>query len=96
MSETTTSKRIAELNDTFRKNFLGGTVMLTVGIQALSEETQRAVLEQVRAFNDFSEDNDPYGEHDFGSFKCQGQRINWKIDCVPQKQKGENSYELKP
>ena len=24
--------------------------------------------------------NDPYGEHDFGSFDYKGQKIFWKID----------------
>jgi hypothetical protein len=26
------------------------------------------------------EDNDPHGEHDFGAFEHEGQRIFWKID----------------
>ena len=31
-------------------------------------------------FNDFTPDNDPYGERDFGAFTHKGQRIFWKID----------------
>jgi len=31
-------------------------------------------------YDDFSEDNDPYGEHDFGSFKIEGHKLFWKID----------------
>lgn len=27
-----------------------------------------------------SEENDPHGEHDFGSFRYGGQLIYWKID----------------
>ena len=34
----------------------------------------------MRTFDDFSEDNDPWGEHDFGSFEHNGRTINWKID----------------
>ena len=30
--------------------------------------------------NDFNEDNDPYGEHDFGAIDHNGQKIYWKID----------------
>ena len=30
--------------------------------------------------NDFTEDNDPYGEHDFGSFDYKGNKIFFKID----------------
>lgn len=84
MTEITSNPKIAQLNDALRTTFFGGSVTVTQGIQALAEETQRAILEAVRTFNDFSEDNDPYGEHDFGAFWHQGIRINWKIDCVPQ------------
>jgi len=38
------------------------------------------VIDTVSDFNDFSEDNDPYGEHDFGSFECFGEKLFWKID----------------
>ena len=29
---------------------------------------------------DFTEDNDPHGEHDFGSFEMAGEKFFWKID----------------
>jgi hypothetical protein len=32
-------------------------------------------------FSDFTPDNDPHGEHDFGSFEHAGKSIFWKIDC---------------
>ncbi len=35
---------------------------------------------QVRRFDRFDEDNDPHGEHDFGSFTLCGKRLLWKID----------------
>jgi Protein of unknown function (DUF3768) len=34
----------------------------------------------VQSFKDFTEDNDPHGEHDFGSFEYAGERCFWKID----------------
>lgn len=35
----------------------------------------------MREFSEFSEDNDPYGEHDFGAFDIEGAgKIFWKID----------------
>ena len=34
----------------------------------------------VQNFNDFNEGNDPYKEHDFGSFDYNGNKIFWKID----------------
>jgi hypothetical protein len=35
----------------------------------------------VREFSDFTEDNDPHGEHDFGSFELDGETLFWKIDA---------------
>ena len=29
----------------------------------------------------FTPDNDPHGEHDFGSFEYAGKTIFWKVDC---------------
>ncbi len=75
------SARIAELNDLFRQTFIGGRVMLTDGIAALSDDDREAIITKVRSFSDFTEDNDPWAEHDFAAFTCNGHRINWKIDC---------------
>jgi hypothetical protein len=35
---------------------------------------------QVAEFKSFTEDNDPHGEHDFGSFDIVGRKFFWKID----------------
>ncbi len=72
--------RIRELNDQFRKSFVGGQVVFTSGVQALGVARVAALLQRVRAFNEFSADNDPYKEHDFGAFDEGGQRFFWKID----------------
>ncbi len=76
--------RIRKLNDTFRRDPTAGTVpgktVMTCGISALSPEAQLDIFNRVRCFDDFTEDNDPYGEHDFGSFIYQGKKIFWKID----------------
>jgi len=39
------------------------------------------IAEKVIAFDSFTADNDPHGEHDFGAFEHDGQKIFWKIDC---------------
>jgi Protein of unknown function (DUF3768) len=76
-----TTQRIAELNDLCRKAFgLAGRVFQTEGISALSQRDQSAIREKVELFDSFTEDNDPHGEHDFGAFEHEGQRIFWKID----------------
>lgn len=75
------SEKIARLNDAFRQAIgQGGHVYMTPGIQALSPEDQFQVFNLVKTFNDFSEGNDPYGEHDFGAFDYKGDRVFWKID----------------
>lgn len=71
---------IATLNDTFRKTFSGGRVMLTSGINALPADDVAQILSRVRSFNDVTSDNDPYGEHDFFSFDYKGNNIFCKID----------------
>jgi hypothetical protein len=80
MSETMQATQIARLNDAFRKTLMGGQVMLTAGVQALSELEHYEVFKAVQTFNDFSPDNDPYGEHDFGAFTVSGKKFFWKID----------------
>ena len=80
------TKRIAELNDRLRAALgtccgVPGMVVTTCGIAALDECTKVHILQAVRHFQDFSEDSDPYGEHDFGKLEIDGVgRVLWKID----------------
>ena len=72
---------IAKLNDLLRTTFIGGQIVMTAGIAALPPEVQEDIVTKVRTFNDFSEDNDPYGERDFGAFDQSGAgKVFWKID----------------
>ncbi len=77
-------KKIAEQNDKFRKTFRGGKVLLTRGISALPLAQQTEIINKVKNFNQFTDDNDPYGEHDFGCFEYRGQQIFWKIDLYDE------------
>ena len=72
-----TSAKIAALNDAHRRSMQGCTV--TKGIVAMGSAANE-VFVGVRDYTDFNEDNDPYGEHDFGSLKVAGQKIFWKTD----------------
>ncbi len=74
-------KKIAELNDLCRKS-MGVTCKLvqTFGINTLPEEDQSEIRKKVELFNDFNEDNDPHGEHDFGAIDHNREKIYWKID----------------
>jgi Protein of unknown function (DUF3768) len=82
MTSTTAStvERIRALNDDFRRTFVGGLVMITAGVEAMPAEQRRSVLAKVRAFDAFTEDNDPHREHDFGAVDEGGVRCFWKID----------------
>ena len=72
--------RIRALNDILRTTFIGGKVLMTHSIASLPAETKASILERVRTFDAFTKDNDPYGQHDFGSFEITGETILWKID----------------
>lgn len=72
--------KVALLNDAFRKTFSGGRVMMTAGVDALPYIIKAAALQKVAGFEEFSEDNDPHSEHDFGSFELCGRKFFWKID----------------
>ena len=77
----TSRSTIAELNDLLRTTFLAGRVLLTEGISSLPSEVVEALLTKVRTYDRFTDDDDPYGEHDFGAFDQDGAgRVFWKID----------------
>jgi len=90
------AKRIAALNDLFRLNLLAlssgphpvpGQIVCTRGISALPPETQIRIWAAVSNFNTFEEDDDPYGDHDFGVLRAEGvpEKIFWKIDYYADK-----------
>lgn len=75
------TQQIRELNDQFRSTWIGGQVLITSGVATLPAPLRGNIIEQVRTFTAFTEDNDPHGEHDFGAFTVGGNNIFWKIDC---------------
>jgi hypothetical protein len=70
--------KIRALNDSARKTFLGCRVMVTSGIRELDDIA--GVMQRVAEYDTYTEDNDPHGEHDFGSFKHGGEVVFWKFD----------------
>src|SRR3954471_16047575 len=72
--------RIRELNDRLRRHGLGGRIMITRGIAVLGADTVRQILLAVVQFDGFTEDNDPWGEHDCAILTVAGHRIIFKID----------------
>ena len=71
-------ERIAFLNDEARQDL--SNYHLTEGVRANDKEDLMLLLDEVKNFNDFTEDNDPYGEHDFGSIQFKGEKYFFKID----------------
>jgi hypothetical protein len=72
---------VASVNDAFRRSGFG--VTLTRGIQELPDLD--GLMSAIRDFNRFNEDNDPYGERDFGSIDWYGEKVLWKIDYYNDK-----------
>ena len=72
--------RIRHLNDAFRTTLVGGKTFITPGVSALGPELSTAAISAVRSFGEFSSDNDPYGEHDFGAITIGDEKLFWKID----------------
>jgi len=74
------SARIRELNDKFRRTHSGGRVLYTQGVSALPGDVVAKIMSRIETFDDFTADNDPYAEHDFGQVEADGQKVFWKID----------------
>lgn len=78
------ASRIAALNDAMRRAGPqgpgGNRWMMTAGVMALGTAAAVAASQAVMRFDGFTPDNDPYGEHDFGSLQIAGDRLFWKID----------------
>lgn len=74
----TDQKRIRALNDSFRQSMSGGKVVTTSSLS--NHPNLGTILERVRTYTAFTEDNDPHGEHDWGSLMIGAERIFWKID----------------
>ena len=84
-------REIARLNDWLREHMTRpgvNRVVMTAGIAALIGDVtlfrgfhKRAeLIRAVRDFDAFDRGNDPYGEHDMGSFEFQDASGMWKID----------------
>ncbi|MBA2679481.1 MAG: DUF3768 domain-containing protein [Ktedonobacteraceae bacterium] len=80
MSEQQPAPTIAQLNDAFRRTTKQ--IMITAGIDDLPDTG--GLIQAVREFDDFSADNNPYKEHEFGALDWQDERVFWKIDYYDQ------------
>jgi Protein of unknown function (DUF3768) len=89
--ENDTSLEIRALNDEFRtqRSLIGSaiadnTLVITSGVAAHGNDFIDRAVHAVREYSAFNEGNDPYGEHDFGSFELDGENLFWKIDLYEE------------
>jgi hypothetical protein len=54
--------------------------LLPKASRALCPEVKSEVLQRVRAFDRFTDENDPHNEHDLGSLAIGSSCFMWKID----------------
>ncbi|WP_224826364.1 DUF3768 domain-containing protein [Cognatishimia sp. MH4019] len=88
-----TASDIAQLNDAFRKGdpSVPGQRFITAGVVHLLKQLDipvETLIQRAAQFDDFTEHNDPHGEHDFGVLEFHGHRLFWKIDAY------HNDYNL--
>ncbi len=55
-------------------------MVLTAGVRRSPADQRAGIIAAVQAFDAFSPDNDPHGEHDLGLLRFAGQRVTFKID----------------
>ena len=86
LAQISESDKIRQLNDAFRTHpFIGAALsddelVITRGVADQGTDFIDRVVNAVRQFSTFTGDNDPHGEHDFGSFQLDGAELFWKID----------------
>jgi|SRR5208337_4346531 len=74
------AERIRELNDELRTTGIGGKMYLTRGMWAMGSDFVAHAVSAVRAFNAFTNDNDPWQEHDCATLDVDGETVIFKID----------------
>lgn len=81
-----TLQQIAQLNDQFRRGdpSVPGQRFVTAGVVHLLHQLEiptETLIQRVVQFNNFTQHNDPNGEHDFGAFEFHSEQVFWKLDC---------------
>jgi Protein of unknown function (DUF3768) len=87
LAQASINEQIRSLNDAFRTQPLTigpavatNQLVITSGVAAQGSDFIDRAVSAVRRYRNFGPDNDPYGEHDFGIFELDGERLYWKID----------------
>jgi hypothetical protein len=78
------TNNIRKLNDSLRVSGVGGCTVVTKGFMELDEDKQVNLFIKIKEYTEFTEENDPYEEHDFGLVIYNGIKVFWKIDYYDQ------------
>jgi hypothetical protein len=76
-------KTIAKINDEFREKLVPddfNDVFISLEVSFLEDDELEGLKEMIRKYNNFNDDNDPYGEHDMGSLTYNSRTYFFKID----------------
>lgn len=74
------AERIRALNDELRKTGAGGKTYLTSGLIEKGADFIAKATAAVRALDAFTNDNDPWQEHDCATLDVDGETVMFKID----------------
>lgn len=84
---TAEAVKIAAQNDRFRAGLLKGmdpelmgSVVTTAGVAGRGDDFITRAFIAVARDSRFTPDNDPYGDHGFGTVTVQGEKLFWKLD----------------
>ncbi|MDU8350386.1 DUF3768 domain-containing protein [Pseudomonas syringae pv. actinidiae] len=87
MQDRSVKTPLQQMNDLFRQtpaswNINGRTMMTAAVAELLNSDPEKhmKVMATVVSYDNFSEDNDPYMEHDYASFTVDGDSFFFKID----------------
>ncbi|MDJ0627635.1 MAG: DUF3768 domain-containing protein [Rhodobacter sp.] len=59
---------------------LGGVIVESLEVQSLPDATKALVFRAIQEFDDFTRENDPWGEHDCAAVRVEGQDYLFKVD----------------
>src|SRR6516162_6806853 len=74
------AERIRALNDELRTTGNGGKTYLTRGLIEKGADFIAKATAAVRAFDAFTDDNDPWQEHDCATLDVDGEPVMFKVD----------------
>ncbi|KJZ17913.1 DUF3768 domain-containing protein [Loktanella sp. S4079] len=82
--QETINAEIARQNDEFRRSYgqtprVPGQIVMTQGVAAFDALVLMNIQSAIILFNAFSNDNDPYGLHDFGEITVKVSGVDTKV-----------------